>query len=99
MTVALVSYELPKSMSLKEAHKIFVGTSNKYRAMPDLLRKYYLFADDGGSVGAFTCGSLGRLPKRFITKNGSSIYSIFMGLNQPLNTSIVLLLLIIWLNK
>ena len=51
MIVAYINYKLPKAMSLDDAREVFISTSEKYRAMPDLVRKYYLFSDDGSTVG------------------------------------------------
>jgi hypothetical protein len=51
MITALVQFALPSPISLKEATARFESSAPKYRNLPGLLRKYYLRAEDGRSVG------------------------------------------------
>lgn len=51
MITALVQFTLPRSLSVEEAGEIFAGTAPKYRAMPGLLRKYYILSQDGRTAG------------------------------------------------
>jgi len=50
MIVAIVKFKLPKSVDLKQATDLFKGSAPRYRGMPGLVRKYYLF-DEAGTAG------------------------------------------------
>jgi hypothetical protein len=47
----IAMYRLPKVLSPDEARTTFLGTAPKYLGVPGLVRKYYLLAQDGKSVG------------------------------------------------
>ena len=51
MITAIVTFELPEALTKDQAAAIFRSTAPKYRELPGLLRKVYLHADDGRSVG------------------------------------------------
>lgn len=51
MVVVVVSYNISESISLDKARDIFSRTSGKYKSMPGLIRKYYLVAENGISLG------------------------------------------------
>ncbi len=52
MIVAIVQFDLPRGMTLAEAtEKVFGPSVDKYRAMPGLIRKNYLYGQGkGGGV-------------------------------------------------
>jgi heme-degrading monooxygenase HmoA len=50
MIVAVVRFPLPASMSADDAREGFEASAPRFQAMPGLLRKHYLRAEDG-SVG------------------------------------------------
>lgn len=47
MIVAVVRFALPESMSRDEARAAFEESAPRFQAMPGLLRKHYLFDEDG----------------------------------------------------
>jgi len=51
MIVVLTSFKLPNPVAREEARRIFLSTAPKYRDVPGLVRKHYLIAEDGASVG------------------------------------------------
>jgi len=51
MITALTTFTLPKPVTLAEARSIFKSTAPKYRNLPGLVRKTYVFARDGRTVG------------------------------------------------
>lgn len=51
MIVAYITFKPAKKLSREEAKKIFTGTSERYRTIPGLVRKYYLFDDANATVG------------------------------------------------
>jgi hypothetical protein len=51
MITAIVNFKLPGTVTRAEARKLFEGSAPKYRNLPGLIRKYYLFGDGiGGGV-------------------------------------------------
>jgi hypothetical protein len=48
MITALVQFPLPKSMSANDAKALFEGSAPKYKGLPGLVRKYYLFGEGVG---------------------------------------------------
>ena len=51
MITAIVNFKLPAIVNRKDAQKLFEGSAPKYRNLPGLVRKYYLFGDGvGGGV-------------------------------------------------
>jgi hypothetical protein len=51
MIITLTTFKLPKPITRDEAKAIFLSTAPKYQSVPGLVRKSYLFADDGVTVG------------------------------------------------
>jgi hypothetical protein len=51
MIVAIVTFSLPKPVTLDEITKVFQATAPKYRGMPGLLRKNYFMSEDGRRAG------------------------------------------------
>jgi heme-degrading monooxygenase HmoA len=51
MIIAVVEFELGKSVTLDEAARMFEGSAPKYRGLPGLLRKHYIRSEDGQTVG------------------------------------------------
>ena len=51
MITAITTFKLPKPITREEARQIFLSTAPKYRGVPGLLRKVYVFSDDGATVG------------------------------------------------
>jgi hypothetical protein len=51
MITVMVTFQLPKAMTLDEARMIFLGTAPKYQAVDGLIRKYYVLSQDGKTAG------------------------------------------------
>ena len=51
MITAITTFKLPQPITREEARRIFLSTAPKYRGVPGLLRKVYVFSDDGATVG------------------------------------------------
>lgn len=51
MITAIVKFNLPPTVKLADAAELFKGSAPKYRGMPGLVRKYYLFDEKGGVGG------------------------------------------------
>ncbi len=51
MITAITNFRLQKPISREEAHRIFLSTAPKYLGMPGLVRKCYIWAEDGSHVG------------------------------------------------
>lgn len=51
MIITLTSFKLPKPLTPAEASAIFASTAPTYRGVKGLLRKHYVIADDGATVG------------------------------------------------
>ena len=51
MIIALTAFTLPKPITAEEARRIFLSTAPKYQGVPGLLRKHYVLAGDGATVG------------------------------------------------
>ena len=50
MITAIATFQLPNSITIDEARKIFLSTAPKYQNVPGLIRKYYLLSEDGSTV-------------------------------------------------
>lgn len=50
MITAIATFQLPNSITIDEARKIFLSTAPKYQNVPGLIRKYYLLSPDGCTV-------------------------------------------------
>ena len=51
MITAIVQFKLPPTVKLTDAAEMFKGTALKYRQLPGLVRKYYLYNGDAGIGG------------------------------------------------
>ena len=51
MITALVQFRLPAAVTRDEAVRLFKGSAPKYRDLPGLVRKYYLFNAEAGTGG------------------------------------------------
>jgi len=51
MIITLTTFRLPKALSRAEARAVFASTAPTYRGVKGLLRKHYVIADDGATVG------------------------------------------------
>jgi hypothetical protein len=51
MITAIVGFLLTPGTTLDEAKALFEGSAPRYRAAPGLVRKYYLFGEDGSGGG------------------------------------------------
>jgi hypothetical protein len=51
MVTAIVQFRIPAPMSPDQAREVFTSTAPKYQEAQGLIRKYYLFSEDGGTVG------------------------------------------------
>ncbi len=51
MITAIVNFQLPKPITLDEAHRTFLSTAPKYQGVAGLIRKYYMLSQDGSTVG------------------------------------------------
>ena len=53
MITAIVHFPLNPGTTLEDAKALFEGSAPKYRAAPGLVRKYYLFGEDGTGGGVY----------------------------------------------
>jgi hypothetical protein len=51
MIVTIVTFQLPRAMTLAEITETFRATAPKYRGVPGLLRKNYWMSEDGKRAG------------------------------------------------
>jgi putative monooxygenase ydhR len=51
MITAITTFLLPKPITRDEARKIFLSTAPKYQGVPGLVRKVYVFSQEGNTVG------------------------------------------------
>jgi hypothetical protein len=51
MIATFVQFLLPSPVSLAEATRLFEANAPGYQNLPGLMRKYYVRAEDGSSVG------------------------------------------------
>ena len=51
MIVAIVTFDLGKTLSLAEATKMFESTAPRYQGLPGLVRKNYVLSEDGRRSG------------------------------------------------
>ena len=59
MITAIVRFKLPPTVDAARAAELFEGSVPKYRGLPGLIRKYYLFDAEsrtGGDARRPTCG-------------------------------------------
>jgi hypothetical protein len=51
MIIAVVRFKLPAGTSLADAKALYEGSAPKYRGLPGLVRKHYVFGDGvGGGI-------------------------------------------------
>lgn len=53
MITAIVRFKAPAGADLAKATEMFKGTAPNYQGMPGLVRKYYLFGEDGKAGGVY----------------------------------------------
>ena len=53
MITAIVQFKLPDGITREAAEAAFEGSAPKYRGVPGLVRKYYLFREDGTAGGVY----------------------------------------------
>src|SRR5215218_975648 len=53
MITAIVRFLLTPGTTLDKAKALFEGSAPRYRAAPGLVRKYYLFGEDGSGGGVY----------------------------------------------
>ncbi len=53
MITAVVQFKLPKGTTREDMLNVFKATAPNYQGMPGLVRKYYLYGDDGVAGGAY----------------------------------------------
>jgi quinol monooxygenase YgiN len=51
MITVIVQFKLPQPLTRDEARKAFSATAPNYRKLPGLVRKCYLWSEDGKSAG------------------------------------------------
>jgi hypothetical protein len=51
MIIAVVTFRLPKPLTVAEATAIFQSTAPKYQGLAGLVRKNYLLSEDGTRAG------------------------------------------------
>ena len=51
MITAITKFVLPKPITCDEARKIFLSTAPNYQSVNGLVRKTYIYSDDGVTVG------------------------------------------------
>ena len=67
---AIVRIPLSADMTREAAKAAYEASAPRYRGVRGLVRKYYLFSEDGGRAAAFTCSSPGRMPNGSTTMPG-----------------------------
>lgn len=53
MITAIVKFKLPAGTTLARAAALYEASVPDYRGVPGLIRKYYLFGEDGSGGGAY----------------------------------------------
>lgn len=53
MITAIVRFPMPREMTRAKARELFEASAPKYRDLPGLVRKYYLFDGDGTAGGVY----------------------------------------------
>ena len=51
MITVTVTFHLPTPVAREDMKRLSLGTAEKYRKIPGLLRKYYVRSEDGATVG------------------------------------------------
>ena len=51
MVTALVQFSFPSSVTRDKASELFRGSAPKYRDLPGLIRKYYVYSAEQGTGG------------------------------------------------
>src|SRR5215218_2141671 len=71
MITAIVRFLLTPGTTLDKAKALFEGSTPRYRAAPGLVRKYYLFGEDGSGGGVYLWESR-EAAERMYRKRGQS---------------------------
>lgn len=53
MITVVVQFQLPKGTTRDEVFKTFQTSTSRYHGLPGLIRKYYLYGDEGVAGGAY----------------------------------------------
>jgi hypothetical protein len=53
MITAIVKFPLPAGTNLEDARAMYEASAPNYENLPGLVRKYYLFSEDGTGGGAY----------------------------------------------
>jgi len=53
MITAIVRFKAPEGATLEKAAELFRQSAPKYQGLPGLVRKYYLFGEDGNAGGVY----------------------------------------------
>jgi len=53
MITAIVRFKLPPTVKAEDAAELFKGSAPKYRGLPGLVRKYYLYNESGVGGGVY----------------------------------------------
>ena len=53
MITAIVRFNIPKETTLEQATDAYRGTAPKYQGLPGLVRKYYLYGEEGEVGGVY----------------------------------------------
>ncbi len=53
MITAVVQFKLPEGTTREDMIGVIKATAPNYRGMPGLIRKYYLYGDEGTAGGAY----------------------------------------------
>ena len=53
MITVVVQFQLPKGTTREEVFRTFQTSTSRYHGMPGLIRKYYLYGDEGVAGGAY----------------------------------------------
>jgi hypothetical protein len=51
MITVITTFQLPKPITRDEARRIFLSTAPKYQGVPGLVRKVYVFSQEGDTAG------------------------------------------------
>src|SRR5947208_15675544 len=83
----VVQFRLPQPVSLEEAARRFESSAPTYRNLPGLIRKYYLRAEDGRTVGgAYLWESRAAAEAAYSTEWRERVTKLYGGATQ--NTSL-----------
>lgn len=87
MIVAVVTFRLPKPVTLAEATATFESTAPKYQGLAGLVRKNYLLSEDGTRAGGVYLWKRAPTPNGSIMPIGARWSKRNMARRLPSNTS------------